>query len=103
MVDFTVVLPETIKKFGITGRELQILTDGILTQTINIINLRQKDVSGLKAEDGVTLTLELRDIDDTGMSAPWVYEFVVSEDFQQTQPGTLGVKKPCRSKCSCNA
>jgi len=89
---FKVTLPAIPDKLDIVRRELQVLVDGVLSQTTNIVELDQTEVDDLEAAVGATVTLELRDVDDAGiMSSPSVAEFVSTDTIPPPQPGTLGV------------
>jgi len=84
-INLTINISDTIKKVGV-DRELQILTDGLLARTINILNSRQTIIEYLEVVDNTMITIELRDVyDNGGMSAPLIYEFVVVDGIPQPQ------------------
>ena len=91
--DVYITLPNTLKKTGVSGRELQVLTDGLLTQTINITDLEQTAVVVPSVNTAATITLELRDIDNDGtMSAPLVHEFTTTDGTPQPASDTFQIK-----------
>jgi hypothetical protein len=91
--DLRVILLDTLKKTGIVGRELQVLTDGLLTQTVNITDLNQTIVPVPSVDLAATITLELRDINEDGtMSTPLVYEFTTVDGAPQPSSAIFQIK-----------
>jgi len=88
---FDVSLPAVPLKSDVKSRELQVLVDGIVANTIEITDLSQATVGGLRAPVNSVATLELRDVDATGnMSDPSVHEFAVLDTIPPPAPGALG-------------
>lgn len=88
---FNVSLPTVPLKSDVATRELQLLVDGVVTNTTVITDLGQATVDGLRAPVNSIATLELRDVDDAGnMSDPSVHEFAVLDTVPPPAPGALG-------------
>ena len=85
-IDLAIGVPDSLKKSDIVARELQILVDGLLSQTIDVPDSGQVDVIGLNVLGDSTITIELRGIYGSGaMSAPLVHEFLVSSGNPEPQ------------------
>lgn len=77
-VNLIVTIPDSIKKSDIVTRELQVLIDGVVRQTVDMPDKGQTKIIGLHVQDTTTITLELRGIYATGaMAAPLVHEFII--------------------------
>ena len=78
IVNLEIAIVVVLNNIGIVGRELQVLLDGLLTQTIDITDIDQTNISIPLVDIAGTITIELRDInEDGGMSSPLIYEFMV--------------------------
>jgi len=88
---FDVSLPAVPPKSDVESRELQVLVDGVVTNTIAITDLSQTTVDSLRAPVNSIATLELRDVDSAGnMSDPSTHEFAVLDTIPPPAPGALG-------------
>jgi hypothetical protein len=84
-IDMVITIPEVLKKSEATSREVQILIDGMPHKTINDRDIESVEISELQVVDNTTITIELREVCGTTMSAPLVHEFMVVDGYPSPQ------------------
>lgn len=84
-IDMVITIPEVLKKSEATSREVQILIDGMPFKTVNDRNVESIEIPDLQIVDNTTITIELREVCGTTMSAPLVHEFMVVDGYPKPQ------------------
>jgi hypothetical protein len=88
---FNVSLPTIPPKSDIETRELTVIIDNIVANTIKITDLNQVTVDGIRAPVDSIVTLELRDVDATWQHiVSTTHEFAVVDSIPPPAPGALG-------------
>ena len=90
--DLVITINNTIQRVGVASRELQVLSDGLLSKTIDL-DVADVTIPPVSIDEAATITIELRDVEPSGaMSAPLIHEFVIVDGVPKPQSDIFHVE-----------